>query len=302
MSLHASSQVWNRYEAGTSKKMIMLALADWANDDGESCHPSMDAIARKTCHSIRRVQELIRELERDGILEVQIGTGPNGCNRYSLKGWLQSLKADKPTPPAILAPRNHRTPQSSQCAKISAIGVRKPAAISHPNSQEQSVIRQEEKKELPPPAPPNPPKPPPAVSELPPELQREWRIWLDHLAEKGITFTRYAHAAQLLELQRNGVARSIGIIRFSIAKNAKNLLWECADKDIPKQHRFTEKTTSTTQEPPHKAEWLTKVYPDADPQKPFMEWPAHVRQEFAAAHPHLNFAGAMAGRYLGRAA
>jgi hypothetical protein len=92
------SAIWERGPVKQSERFVLLALADYANDDGE-CWPSIAGIARKTCLSERGVQTIIRRLEADGWLEIEAGNGRKNCNLYHIKN------------PAASAPRSICTPQ-----------------------------------------------------------------------------------------------------------------------------------------------------------------------------------------------
>lgn len=77
------SLVWDRFTAGGSEKLTLLALADWANDHGESLHPSMQAIADKVNVSRSQAQRIMHGLIEDGWLHV-VGNdqgGAPGCTR-----------------------------------------------------------------------------------------------------------------------------------------------------------------------------------------------------------------------------
>lgn len=60
-----------------SKKIVLLALCDRADDDGGSLHPSVRNIAKKASMSERQTQRMMRELENDGYLLV-IGNKKGG--------------------------------------------------------------------------------------------------------------------------------------------------------------------------------------------------------------------------------
>ena len=47
MSIRIMTLVWDKFPAAGSELMAMLALADWAGDDGGSLYPSMAAVAAK---------------------------------------------------------------------------------------------------------------------------------------------------------------------------------------------------------------------------------------------------------------
>src|ERR1700679_70673 len=46
-----------------AKKIVLLAMADHAQDDGTGCYPSIATLAKKTSMSRRGVQTVMRELE-----------------------------------------------------------------------------------------------------------------------------------------------------------------------------------------------------------------------------------------------
>jgi hypothetical protein len=48
------------------RRLVLLALADHAHDDGRCAWPSVQTIARKTRMSRRGVQKALRELEKEG--------------------------------------------------------------------------------------------------------------------------------------------------------------------------------------------------------------------------------------------
>ena len=65
------------------EKLVLLALADHANDDGGQCFPSVGRIALKTSLSRRGVQKVYRRLEAKGIL-VPIGQRWEGMTEYRI--------------------------------------------------------------------------------------------------------------------------------------------------------------------------------------------------------------------------
>lgn len=71
--------VWDREDLSSTQKLVLLSLADWANDDG-LCWPSIERIAKKSSLKKRAVQLAIRSLEEMQFIrrEEVIGKG----NRY----------------------------------------------------------------------------------------------------------------------------------------------------------------------------------------------------------------------------
>lgn len=87
MSIKVMSLVWENFPRGGSDKLVMLAMADWCNDQGGSLHPSHAAVAKKCCMSRVQAQRIIRLLEQDGWLTVvgnQYGGAPGATKQYRL--------------------------------------------------------------------------------------------------------------------------------------------------------------------------------------------------------------------------
>lgn len=93
MSVRVMSLVWDEFPRGGSDKLVMLAMADWCNDQGGSLHPSHAAVAKKCCMSRVQAQRIIRLLEGEGWLLVvgnQYGGAPGMTKQYRLN--IEKLK------------------------------------------------------------------------------------------------------------------------------------------------------------------------------------------------------------------
>ncbi len=64
------SLVWDDNRLGGSRKLVMLAMADWCNDAGGSLFPSNNQVAKKCCISERQVIRILNELTAAGYLHV----------------------------------------------------------------------------------------------------------------------------------------------------------------------------------------------------------------------------------------
>ena len=84
MSIKIMSTIWERGPDAQSERFVLLALADYANDEGE-CWPSVPGIAAKTCLSRRGVQKVIRRLQDAGWLEIVDGGGRKNCHLFRIK-------------------------------------------------------------------------------------------------------------------------------------------------------------------------------------------------------------------------
>jgi DNA-binding transcriptional regulator YhcF (GntR family) len=78
------SRIWEKAATDDpSTLLVLLALADWANDEG-ICWPAIDSIAEKCRISSRTAQRIIKELEELGALKVSRKAGRNHTNTYCL--------------------------------------------------------------------------------------------------------------------------------------------------------------------------------------------------------------------------
>ena len=62
MSIKVIALVWDRYPGGGSRLLTMLALADWAGEDGGRLYPSMAPLAKKIRMSERQAIRIMRDL------------------------------------------------------------------------------------------------------------------------------------------------------------------------------------------------------------------------------------------------
>lgn len=67
MSHRASTWAFDQ-DLPPNDKLLLLALADEANDDGESCYPGQERLARKTSMSVRTVQRRLASLQKCGLI------------------------------------------------------------------------------------------------------------------------------------------------------------------------------------------------------------------------------------------
>lgn len=71
----------------TSQKMAMLAMCDWANDDGGSVYPSIAKLAKRISCSERQAQRIVHALIDDGLVSVvgnALGGVPGQSRQYQI--------------------------------------------------------------------------------------------------------------------------------------------------------------------------------------------------------------------------
>ncbi|SRR6266480_3157664 len=56
-------------------KAVLFVLANYADNDGKHCYPSVPTIAKKSCASERSVQRSTKQLEKFGYLSISRGAG-----------------------------------------------------------------------------------------------------------------------------------------------------------------------------------------------------------------------------------
>lgn len=78
------SAVWDSSSQSGGNLLILLALADFANDEGE-CWPAISTLAAKARMTERHVRRILRDLEAAGEIESMPGGGQHGTNRYLVR-------------------------------------------------------------------------------------------------------------------------------------------------------------------------------------------------------------------------
>ena len=129
MSIKIMSQVWETGPAKQSHLLVMLALADYANDSG-TCWPSMASIAAKARVTERGARKIVRELEALGWLEIDTGGGRHGCNRYTVNPEQGSPRNDVPPGTAMQETRNSDAQNPEQPFRRTVKNRQKPSKIS----------------------------------------------------------------------------------------------------------------------------------------------------------------------------
>ena len=81
MSIKVMTAVWEHSHHKGSELLLLLALADFAHDDGGGVFPSVETMGDKVRMSYRNVQYLLRKLVSSGEL-VEDGTHPSGTMLY----------------------------------------------------------------------------------------------------------------------------------------------------------------------------------------------------------------------------
>ncbi len=82
MSVACMTWVFTHSTSAGADRLLLLAIADHAGDDGDDAWPSVPTLASKTGISERSVQRGIGRLVEGGHLTVERCAGRGGTNRY----------------------------------------------------------------------------------------------------------------------------------------------------------------------------------------------------------------------------
>ncbi len=99
MSLAATNAVWRDSRQRGTARLVLLAIADRADDHGIAW-PSIRDLAERTLVTVRHVKRIVSALERDGELRVTAGGGRANTNRYELT----ALNGDDSVTPERVTP------------------------------------------------------------------------------------------------------------------------------------------------------------------------------------------------------
>jgi hypothetical protein len=97
VSIRIMSAIWEEADVSGAKLLVLLALADYANDNG-ICWPGVEALAKKARVSERYVRELLGGLESNGYIIRELNTGPYGVNTYKVLVGGAKLAGCEPIP------------------------------------------------------------------------------------------------------------------------------------------------------------------------------------------------------------
>ena len=86
MSFEATAQTWKHHRAANrSQLLVLLTLADYAQDDGTDIFPKTKTLQQKALYdSDRGVQHVLQQLIQSGQIVCHKQKGPSGTNRVDL--------------------------------------------------------------------------------------------------------------------------------------------------------------------------------------------------------------------------
>lgn len=113
MSIKLMTAVWEMDFPDATRKLVMLALADFANDDGE-CFPMIRTIGKKAGIGQRQTRYIVSEFVDKGLLRRELCRRQNGsktASRYTLMLATPHRQPSAYAPPAAQC-LSHRQPSA----------------------------------------------------------------------------------------------------------------------------------------------------------------------------------------------
>jgi hypothetical protein len=102
MSLKILSEIWTEANVSGSELLVLLALADFADDDGRNIYPSMPTLAHKARLSESQTRRIIQGLIEEGLIEiVEIGGWDGRRNRANEYRIIREDSGSSMTPPPL---------------------------------------------------------------------------------------------------------------------------------------------------------------------------------------------------------
>lgn len=79
------AHIWATSKQKGTALLLLLAIADFANDDGEAW-PAVETLAKKIRMTERYTHMLLRQLTTAGELAIDMNAGKHGCNLFTVGG------------------------------------------------------------------------------------------------------------------------------------------------------------------------------------------------------------------------
>ncbi len=113
MSLAASTAVWERSTLYGTSRLVLLAIAERADDHGVAW-PSVASLAERTGLKRRRVQQIIAEAVESGELSIARGGGRSNTSRYTITLLNDAAHFTETAPPETVQPVAQRVHSETQ--------------------------------------------------------------------------------------------------------------------------------------------------------------------------------------------
>jgi hypothetical protein len=134
MSIKVMQWVWEHSPSTRGDRLVLLAIADCASDDGTRAWPSLPTIAEKANLSVRACQSALRRLVEAGYLEIEMQAGPKGCNRYTvLMGGVKKVQGEDPAPVKLPTQRGEVSDRGGEVSDTKGVKPTSPVTVLEPS-------------------------------------------------------------------------------------------------------------------------------------------------------------------------
>ncbi|KKL66390.1 hypothetical protein LCGC14_2145450, partial [marine sediment metagenome] len=118
MSINAMNWVWNHSKLKGARKLMLLAIADWCNDDGECYYGAKKLTKKVGLSSHNSTSNMLRAIEKTGELTVLIHEGRStksgNTNYYYMTEYRKTVDLETPEPNRHLFKRYEGPPKKSK--------------------------------------------------------------------------------------------------------------------------------------------------------------------------------------------
>lgn len=143
MSIKVMSAVWECEGLDAAERLVMLSLADHADDEG-TCYPSIARLCLRTSMSDRGVQKVMARLIERGFLAVEMNAGKRGANLYRL-----TATPERSSPPNDVHPRTTFTQPPNVVRITPEPGSPEPSVTIKEPSEEKAAPKSRRRPEVP---------------------------------------------------------------------------------------------------------------------------------------------------------
>ncbi|MCB8944543.1 MAG: helix-turn-helix domain-containing protein [Ardenticatenaceae bacterium] len=222
MSIKAMNAVWQNSQQKGSRRLILIALAHFADANGRNCYPSLKTIAQMVNLSVRQVQSNILALEQSGEIKIERGNGRSRSNQYDLSLLIKGEGGFTVSEP-------ERAKSNAKRVKSSAKRVKSSTQKGEGNftRSENDLLKDSKDKSG-------------AASEsrqidFPSHLDTQefrdiWLRWEQHRKEAGAPVSATMRNELLREAAKHTAEDVCWLISLSIQNGWKGLFWERLDK------------------------------------------------------------------------
>jgi hypothetical protein len=131
MSIRVMSEVW-RTNLPTTEKMVLLVIADHANDEGIEAWPSQATIAKKASISIRTVQRCVNNLVKANYLKMEKRAGGSATCREDRRPHRYTINLNRVRGDSVAGRKRGDTNDGNGATSTTSTG-RQPRLMKHTN-------------------------------------------------------------------------------------------------------------------------------------------------------------------------